>query len=150
MRLPNADWLAIFGMTADEYERFRNEHGAKPFLQFRNQVKQAKIRGVPWGMTFPQWWKIWQESGKYHLRGVRKGQFCMQRPMDRGGYTPDNVEILEVKENGHTRACVNALREVRSAYRGAQLVSYYRQDYCYGGDPLKILMDEEEESDLRF
>lgn len=50
-------------------------------------------RSVKMKLTFEQWWKIWQDSGKWEQRGKRKGQYCMCRKNDNGNYTVKNVRI---------------------------------------------------------
>lgn len=42
---------------------------------------------------------VWLESGKYHLRGNKPGQFVMARHGDVGPYAKDNVYICEYLQN---------------------------------------------------
>jgi hypothetical protein len=37
--------------------------------------------------------KVWEESGKLHLRGHGKDKYCMARHNDVGPYSPENVSI---------------------------------------------------------
>ena len=93
--------FAKWGMTVDELAavsdlpRADNRH---PLRKFESQRKAAKNRGVEWGLTFKQWWNIWQESGHWHERGRGKG-YCMARHGDTGGYTEDNVYICTIGQN---------------------------------------------------
>jgi len=50
-------------------------------------------------MSFDDWLQIWIESGKYHLRGCRKGCYVMGRKNDLGHYAVGNVEIIPHADN---------------------------------------------------
>ena len=82
--------------------------------KFYSHKGGAKTRGIPFNLTFEQWWDIWRPH--WHNRGSKRGQFVMCRTMDQGGYEVGNVRIDTVKGNGHTRALVNydaLLKEAR-------------------------------------
>lgn len=64
-----------------------------PEGQYSVQKRKAKQRGIEWKLTFEEWWDIWQSSGKWYLRGDRKGTYCMCRNKDIGPYSKDNVRI---------------------------------------------------------
>lgn len=66
---------------------------------YANQRYKAKKRGIGWGFTFESWWLVWEQSGKWELRGKRKHQYCMARLGDRGPYRQDNVRITTNAEN---------------------------------------------------
>lgn len=70
-----------------------------PVGQFAQQRKSAKQRRIPWRLTLPQWWAVWQESGKWDQRGRGKGKYCMSRKGDLGAYEVGNVEIVTHSEN---------------------------------------------------
>lgn len=53
----------------------------------------AKARGIPFLLTFSEWWDIWQQSGHYAERGAKVGQYCMSRYGDLGPYAIGNVFI---------------------------------------------------------
>lgn len=61
--------------------------------------QHAKKRGVPFLLTFEEWWSIWDTSGKWLLRGHCRGQYVMARYGDRGGYEVGNVRICTCSEN---------------------------------------------------
>lgn len=50
-------------------------------------------RGIPFNLTFNEWWDIWDKSGKYEERGCKRGQYCMSRVGDLGAYEVGNVFI---------------------------------------------------------
>ena len=69
------------------------------------QKRHAKNRGIEWLFTYESWIKVWEDSGKFHLRGCRVGQYVMARKgPDIGPYSPDNVEIKTCSENNKDRA----------------------------------------------
>ena len=70
-----------------------------PLGKFEHQRQQAKQRGIAWDLTFDEWWAIWQDSGKWELRGPRVGQYVMARRGDAGPYSRSNVFICTSTEN---------------------------------------------------
>lgn len=73
-------------------------HSKHPLRLYERQRQSAKNRGIEWDMSFGEWWNIWQESGKWGLRGRGKG-YCMARFGDSGPYKADNVEIITTSQN---------------------------------------------------
>ena len=67
--------------------------------QYHNHKARAKRKGIPFELTFEQWYKIWLDSGHYHEKGTKHGQYVMSRYQDKGGYTIDNVYIQTVGDN---------------------------------------------------
>jgi hypothetical protein len=86
-----ADWdmtdAEIAAVTAPTRRRSSPRH------RFIQQRAGANRRGIPWRLTFGQWWRIWQESGHWEERGCERGQYCMCRPGDQGAYELGNVII---------------------------------------------------------
>lgn len=76
-------------------ERYRRTPRGKYTLHKIN----AKRRGVPFLLTFGQWWVIWCFSGKWKRRGWRPGRFVMCRVGDAGAYEWGNVYIGPAKHN---------------------------------------------------
>lgn len=69
-----------------------------PTRAFTSQARNSKIRKIPWRLTLWQWWKIWEESGKYNQRGRGNG-YVMARYGDEGAYEVGNVLIISVRRN---------------------------------------------------
>lgn len=67
--------------------------------KFSQHKRTAKLRGIEFNLTFEQWWSIWQESGHYHERGIKGGQYVMGRHGDTGPYDVTNVYICTRGEN---------------------------------------------------
>jgi peroxiredoxin len=59
----------------------------------------AKLRDVPFLLTFDEWCAIWRESGKFAERGHCVGQYVMARTGDKGPYAVGNVRIATVSDN---------------------------------------------------
>lgn len=78
-------------------------YAVSPRGKWTAHKSQAKSRGIGFDLTFDQWWKIWQDSGKWEQRGKAVGQFCMSRNHDTGAYTLGNVEIVQVIANLRTQ-----------------------------------------------
>jgi hypothetical protein len=99
--LRNAKDFAKWGMTTEDIgavsdlPRSDNHH---PLRKFNQQRVNARRRGLGWGLTFKQWWGIWQESGLWDKRGKGQG-YCMARHGDSDGYTPENVYICTIGQN---------------------------------------------------
>lgn len=64
---------------------------------FSVQKRKAKQRGIEWKLSFNEWWKVWEESGKWNQRGV--DGYAMCRNGDSGSYSMDNVRIDTFKNN---------------------------------------------------
>lgn len=67
-------------------------------MDYYTQKQSAKVRGIAWNFTFPEWCSVWNMSGKWDARGNGKG-FCMARKGDAGPYSSENVEIKTNSEN---------------------------------------------------
>lgn len=59
----------------------------------------AKQRGIPFKLSFEDWYKIWHESGYWEKRGNKKGCYVMSRIGDNGAYKIGNVFIYEFHRN---------------------------------------------------
>jgi len=96
-----------------------------------NQHKyRAERRGISFELTFKQWWKIWQESGRLHERGHRQGQYVMARLFGRGPYKTGDVRIIPAKDNNHLVSAEASARRVRNsrATRQAHHASEIKDD----------------------
>src|SRR3990167_6073746 len=70
-----------------------------PKRKYKSHRARAMWAGIPFLLTFEEWWEIWQASGHWEERGRRKGQYCMARFGDKGGYEVGNVRICTTEEN---------------------------------------------------
>jgi hypothetical protein len=64
-----------------------------------SQKYLAKKRKIEFLLTFQEWYDIWLQSGKFHLRGRRSNEYCMGRHNDIGPYAVNNVSIITNHEN---------------------------------------------------
>jgi hypothetical protein len=62
-----------------------------PKKAFQQHRANAKQRGIPFEMTFDDWWGIWREW--FHLRGRGTNGLCMARHGDAGPYAVGNVYL---------------------------------------------------------
>jgi hypothetical protein len=58
---------------------------------------RAKRRGIPFLLTYEEWFNIWENSGK--IRGTGSDDYCMARHNDIGPYAVGNVSIIKMKTN---------------------------------------------------
>jgi hypothetical protein len=108
------------------------EQERKARHQFAVQRSGAASRGIGWELTFEQWWQIWQESGRYHERGV----YVMARNWDVGPYAVGNVEIQTQSQNVLTYWARRRARHVKHNPPSVPFAS--------APDPLEILIAEED------
>lgn len=67
--------------------------------KFVRQKSNARARGIEWNLTFEEWLKIWEDSGKWEERGRTANSYVMSRKFDNGPYSVDNVVIVTSKKN---------------------------------------------------
>jgi hypothetical protein len=70
-----------------------------PRGRYSGHKATAKARGIPFLLTFEEWWLIWEASGRYSQRGKTLDSYCMCRVADAGAYTLGNVYIGTVRAN---------------------------------------------------
>lgn len=71
---------------------------AHPIRAFTTQRCNARRRGIGWELSLWEWWQIWQQSGKWKLRGRGQG-YVMARDGDAGPYAVGNVFITTAADN---------------------------------------------------
>ncbi len=109
--------MARHGMTLSAYTAASKAGHVAAYCQQRNT---ARHRGVDWKLSFGEWFSIWQESGKLHLRGRGVGHYVMSRACDSGGYVLGNVHIQLSTENNSEYMTKNACK--RNANPGVYLM----------------------------
>lgn len=92
-----------WGISREEYLALCVEYGgssrnSNPLRSFAFQRRNAATRGIGWEFTFPEWWRVWQESGHWRQRGRGQG-YCMARYADAGPYSASNVYICTIGQN---------------------------------------------------
>lgn len=86
-----------------------------PARLYKAQQHNAKSRGVEWAITFPEWVRVWDESGRWADRGLGLGRYVMARRGDVGPYAPWNVYIVESGENIRHGYAFRRLRKSQEA-----------------------------------
>lgn len=94
-----AYWRAIWDMSLDDYGAHVSEYGSSlvassPMHKYVRQRGNARKRGIGWNFTFPEWWGVWQESGKWPERGLGKDLYVMARYGD--GDVPYSVGTVYI------------------------------------------------------
>lgn len=89
--------MSLVGTYTDP--EYKAKHAKSPRGRYGAQKAHANARGVAFTLTFEEWWALWEQSGKWHLRGRGVGQYCMARKGDSGGYDPGNVYIALSRRN---------------------------------------------------
>ena len=103
--------MHLWGLTLEQYDAIKQQYGPSsnvdsPINKYVRQKNSAKKRRIEWQFTFADWWRVWQESGKWDKRGRGAG-YCMARFNDVGPYAPNNVEIIPCAKNSsdyHTKS----------------------------------------------
>lgn len=83
---------------------YRRQWNKTPRGRYTEQRKRAVRRGIAWEFTFETWWKLWQESGHWNLRGKKAGCYVMARRGDTGPYSPGNCVIVQLIVNAQGSA----------------------------------------------
>ena len=86
-------------MNHQEYLAYQRQWFQSPRGRYHQHKGSAGKRGIPFPLTFGEWWDIWQASGKWEQRGRRKDQYVMARFGDCGAYERNNVRICLAGEN---------------------------------------------------
>lgn len=84
--------------------------GTSEVKKYKAHKRSARERDIGFLLTFDEWIKIWMDSGHWHQRGRRVGEYCMARPGDQGTYEVGNVKIILHSENSSDRLITPAMR----------------------------------------
>lgn len=72
-----------------------------PRCRYSQHKHNAKRRGIPFLLTFEQWWEIW--APHWPDRGKGAGKLVMARYGDEGPYASWNVRIVTQEHNSSTK-----------------------------------------------
>lgn len=89
-----------------------------PQSRFQQQKASAKTRGIPFLLSFEQWWELWEPH--WHRRGQKSQDMCMCRKADQGAYEVGNVRIATNRENQQERALEFRTRHAQRRHRTKQ------------------------------
>lgn len=113
--------LRVYGCTYDSLEAIlgadvslTGNRAARAYVQ---QKKNAADRSIEFSLTFPQWWAVWQKSGKWEQRGRGHG-YVMARTGDIGPYAVGNIYICTQSQNSKD-SYIKTPASVRAAKRAA-------------------------------
>lgn len=82
--------MGIYALKATQY------HDPRRYF-YSVQKGQAKSRGIPFELTFEEWWELWEPY--WDNRGKGQDNYCMGRYKDEGAYAVGNVSIITCREN---------------------------------------------------
>lgn len=94
-----------FGCSRDECYAINN--GRSPWSQavpktlarfYYAQRRAAVNNGAAWALTFPQWKKVWDESGKWALHGRGANRYTLGRLDTSKPFEPGNAAVLSNAE----------------------------------------------------
>jgi hypothetical protein len=104
----------MFGLRRDD-----KLYAGSPLEKYDQHCGHAKRRGVKFLLTYEEWWLVWKQSGKWHRRGRRRGQYVMARFGDKGPYAVGNVKIITAAANLKERkASAFTRKKIGAAQRG--------------------------------
>jgi hypothetical protein len=78
-----------------------------PRKAYEDQRFHSLERKIEWQFTYTEWLELWLNSGKWHLRGKKKGRYQMCRYGDIGPYSIKNCYIASSECNQEHRAKVS-------------------------------------------
>ena len=83
-------------------KEYAREYAQTPVFKYNVHKQTAKRRGIPFDLSFEEWWAYWEPHWQYRGRG--KGFLCMSRYGDTGSYILGNVYINTYEENSKDAA----------------------------------------------
>lgn len=86
-------YQARFGCSRAEYRALKTPENTRIYSRFK-----ANNRHYGFALSFPDWWRLWQESGRWQERGRGRG-YWMTRIDRSKPITADNVVIRSGREN---------------------------------------------------
>jgi hypothetical protein len=119
--------------------------------KFHQHRRNAACRGIDFELTFEEWFRFWDDSGHFHERGVKKGQYVMARYGDSGPYAIGNVKIIRHEENilergvsaenrarlvGNTRALGNRFKQSAEAIKNMSKALMGRKGLAGQNNPM--------------
>ena len=102
-----------------------------PVVAYMQQRRSAEYRKIGWEISFADWWRIWQESGKWEQRGRGKTKYVMARLGDSGPYSENNVYITTQSQN-----CKDYYAVAENKARWRVLMNRPLKEFCDKGHPL--------------
>ncbi len=91
----NDAMLKLHGITLDEYRRLKR---TRPFEDYREQRRNASSKGVGWKLVYPEWLKLWEDSGHLRERGPGNG-YGLSRIRHDGDFELGNVIVRRNSES---------------------------------------------------
>lgn len=129
-RCPYGELVAICGRPVN-FTTIQAQ--GSPHAGYYSQLRNANSRGIGWEITFPEWWRVWQESGHWNQRGRGKANYCMSRDKDEGPYRVGNVKIITNLQNTSSGQTKFARHEKQRDELGLTRLERAVYDYIQAG-----------------
>lgn len=93
-----------YGCTVEEYIKIGQGKSfyKSPIHKYRNKRRNTIEQGVKWDLSLPDWWKIWQQSGKWKKRGLGKKKYVMSRKDMNKPFTKDNAIVITLQDSSYS------------------------------------------------
>lgn len=78
-------------------------------------------------LTFEEWVEWWVDTGHYHDRGIKIGQYVMSRFGDKGDYTLDNIFCQTTENNLRESQIINDNLVIRT---NKSCITLYKRNGC--------------------
>lgn len=132
------------GMTGDEWREYLAKYGAmrrdfppgttpSPYYYYVHQRKNAIHNlHVQWTLTFGDWWRMWQKSGRYAKRGRGSKSYVLCRINHNLPFRKGNVCVTTQKENLQ-KGWVDKPQSIRGPKMSHDKTAK-RRAWAYGGE----------------
>lgn len=135
----------LFGCSLDEYRSLGDwKDGRTPAGVYFTHRRNAERRKIEHQLSLPQWWAIWESSGKWSERGWfgcrgLKDKYVMARYGDSGPYSVENVRIISWSENSkESREMDKILHRPKYASGGPKLLTHCKRGHQLSGENLYV------------
>ena len=79
------------------------KYSSSPKGRYASHKSNAKLRGIPFNITFEEWWSLWEPH--WHQRGRSSDSYQMCRKGDKGAYEVGNVYMATLATNRRDTKC---------------------------------------------
>jgi hypothetical protein len=97
---------------------------------FGKQKAAAKVRGIPFLISFNEWLAIWACSGHLSERGRGRGRYQMARHGDLGAYAVGNASIITSDQNRAEQIVTPQARAKISAWQRGRPKPLRTPEHC--------------------
>lgn len=103
--------MSKHGCSVEQYDTLVANGATRAWASQKNN---ANHRNIGWELNLWQWWRIWDESGRWADRGRGAGKYVMARIGDEGPYSVGNVEIMPAMKNNSDAQAIRRAKGLRA------------------------------------